>query len=112
MSNEYLGLILLGSLLAGIFIGFPIAFTLIVLAVVFVIGCLINGPGPGRYGGGRVRVSLALAAEDRRLYGTIAAGAFVVLVAICFWVYYPLYVGDLIPYQDWWRRMLLGNRWV
>ncbi len=35
MSGEYLGLILLGSLLVGIFAGFPIAFTLIVLSVVF-----------------------------------------------------------------------------
>jgi tripartite ATP-independent transporter DctM subunit len=35
MSLEYLGLILLGALLTGIFIGFPIAFTLIILAVVF-----------------------------------------------------------------------------
>ncbi|HEA66764.1 MAG TPA: TRAP transporter large permease subunit [Desulfobacterales bacterium] len=35
MSPEYLGLILLGALLTGIFIGFPIAFTLIILAIVF-----------------------------------------------------------------------------
>jgi tripartite ATP-independent transporter DctM subunit len=35
MSSEYLGLILLGALLLGIFAGFPIAFTLIVLSVVF-----------------------------------------------------------------------------
>jgi tripartite ATP-independent transporter DctM subunit len=35
MSNEYLGLILLAALLVGIFAGFPIAFTLIVLSVVF-----------------------------------------------------------------------------
>jgi tripartite ATP-independent transporter DctM subunit len=35
VSNESLGLILLGALLAGIFIGFPIAFTLIVLSLVF-----------------------------------------------------------------------------
>ncbi|MBI2206385.1 MAG: TRAP transporter large permease subunit [Candidatus Rokubacteria bacterium] len=35
MSPEYLGLILLGALLAGIFVGFPIAFTLIILALVF-----------------------------------------------------------------------------
>ena len=35
MASEYLGLILLGALLAGIFVGFPIAFTLIVLSVVF-----------------------------------------------------------------------------
>ena len=35
MSPEYLGLILLGTLLTAIFIGFPIAFTLIILAIVF-----------------------------------------------------------------------------
>ena len=35
MKPEFLGLILLGSLLTGIFVGFPIAFTLIILAAVF-----------------------------------------------------------------------------
>jgi tripartite ATP-independent transporter DctM subunit len=35
LSNEYLGLVLLGALLVGIFAGFPIAFTLIILSVVF-----------------------------------------------------------------------------
>ncbi len=35
MSSEYLGLILLVALLAGIFAGFPIAFTLIILSIVF-----------------------------------------------------------------------------
>jgi len=35
MSPEYLGLVLLGTLVAGIFVGFPIAFTLIILAMAF-----------------------------------------------------------------------------
>jgi tripartite ATP-independent transporter DctM subunit len=35
VSPEYLGLILLAALLTGIFVGFPIAFTLIILSVVF-----------------------------------------------------------------------------
>lgn len=35
MSGEYLGIILLAALLIGIFAGFPIAFTLIVLSIVF-----------------------------------------------------------------------------
>ncbi|MBI3029451.1 MAG: TRAP transporter large permease subunit [Candidatus Rokubacteria bacterium] len=35
MSPEYLGLVLLGALLVGIFAGYPIAFTLIILSVVF-----------------------------------------------------------------------------
>ena len=84
----------------------------LVLAVVYVLGCLIRGPGVGRFGYGRVRQALALPQEDRRLYGTIAAATFVVLVAICFWVYYPIYVGDSIPYEHWYRRMLLGRYWI
>ena len=35
MSTEILGFILLGGLLTGIFVGFPIAFTLIILGVIF-----------------------------------------------------------------------------
>jgi TRAP-type mannitol/chloroaromatic compound transport system permease large subunit len=35
MSPEHLGLVLLGALLTGIFVGFPIAFTLIILSFVF-----------------------------------------------------------------------------
>ncbi|MFN3974192.1 MAG: TRAP transporter large permease subunit [Dehalococcoidia bacterium] len=35
MSDPYLGLVLLGTLLVAIFVGFPIAFTLIILAIVF-----------------------------------------------------------------------------
>jgi dolichyl-phosphate-mannose--protein O-mannosyl transferase len=84
----------------------------LVLAVVYVLGCLINGPGVGRFANGRVRTNFALPSEDRKLYGTIFAGAFVLLVAVCFWIYHPLYVGDSIPYTEWFRRMLLGNRWV
>ncbi len=84
----------------------------LVLAVTYVLGCLISGPGVGRFGAGKVRLSLALPADDRRLYGTVFAGAFVLLVAVCFWIYYPIYVGESIPHQEWFRRMLLGNRWI
>jgi len=84
----------------------------LILAVVYVLGCLITGPGVGRFGGGRVSTSLTLSPETRRLYGTVAAGVYVVLIAVCFWIYYPIFVGDSIPYADWWKRMLLGNRWV
>jgi tripartite ATP-independent transporter DctM subunit len=42
MSPEYLGLILLAALLTEIFVGFPIAFTLIILSVVF--GYIGTGP--------------------------------------------------------------------
>ena len=69
-------------------------------------------PGSAGSADGRVRAGFALPAEDRRLYGTVFAAAFVALVAICFWWYYPLYVGESCPTTDWMRRMLLGNRWV
>jgi dolichyl-phosphate-mannose--protein O-mannosyl transferase len=84
----------------------------LILAVVYVLGAFITGPGVGRLGGGRVRTSLALPPDDRRLYGTVVLGAFVLLVALAFWWYYPIYVGDSIPTEEWQRRMLLGNRWV
>jgi dolichyl-phosphate-mannose--protein O-mannosyl transferase len=84
----------------------------LVLAVTYVFGCLITGPGVGRFGYGRIRLNLVIPAANRRLYGAIAAGVFVTLVAICFWIYYPLYVGDSIPYDEWYKRLLLGNRWV
>jgi dolichyl-phosphate-mannose-protein mannosyltransferase len=84
----------------------------LVLAVTYCLGALITGPGVGRLGsGGRVRTVLALPAEDRRLYGTVFAAAFVALVAVCFWWYFPLYTGMSIPQEDWLRRMLLGSRW-
>jgi dolichyl-phosphate-mannose-protein mannosyltransferase len=85
----------------------------LVMAVVYVLGGLVNGPGVGRLGaGGRVRTGFSLPAQERRLYGTIFAGAYTLIVALCFWWYYPTFVGNSIPYADWLRRMLLGNRWV
>jgi dolichyl-phosphate-mannose-protein mannosyltransferase len=82
----------------------------LVLSVVYVLGALINAPTVRL--GWRSRSPLRVSTADRRLYGTIFAGAFVLLVALCFWWYYPLYVGSAIPYDSWLRHMLLGNRWV
>jgi len=93
------------------FYAFP-AEPFLVLAVTYVLGALITGPGVGRLGGDRVRTSFALPSEDRRLYGTVFTAAFVLLVALCFWWYYPLYTGTPIPTDDWARRMLLGDRWM
>ena len=83
----------------------------LVLAVVYVLGCLIKAPAVV-HTGKPVFLTFSVSAADRRLYGTIFAGAFVLLVALCFWWYYPLYVGSSIPYQSWLQHMLLGNRWV
>jgi dolichyl-phosphate-mannose--protein O-mannosyl transferase len=69
----------------------------LVLAVVLVLGMIIGPPGASR---------------DRRLIGGVIAGTYLVLVALCFLYFYPLYVGESIPYQDWYARMWLGNRWI
>ena len=66
-------------------------------------------------GEGELAHALASSGHGYLAYAPLALGvcaAFVVLVAICFWVYYPIYVGDSIPYDQWYKRMLLGNRWV
>ncbi len=117
------GLIILG-VVAGIVPWFPYelgdrtmfyfyalpAEPLLILAVVYALGCLINAPAVVGVTG-RFRLP-RIPASDRRLYATIFAGAFVLLVAVCFWWYYPLYVGTSIPYDSWLRHMLLGNRWI
>jgi dolichyl-phosphate-mannose--protein O-mannosyl transferase len=87
------------------FYAFP-AEPFLVLAVVYVLGAIMTAPDTGRpYG-------RYLLAEDGKLYGTVAAAAFLILVALAFWWYYPIYTGMSIPRDDWARHMLLGNHWV
>jgi dolichyl-phosphate-mannose--protein O-mannosyl transferase len=72
----------------------------LVLAVVFVLGAIMAPRRGGPPDSGR------------RLVGAIVAGAFVLLVAACFAWFYPIYVGQSIPYPEWQMRMLLGSRWI
>jgi dolichyl-phosphate-mannose-protein mannosyltransferase len=81
----------------------------LVLAVVYVLGAIMtparslattDGTGPPESG------------VDRRMVGAVIAGAYVLLVAICFAYFYPIYVGQVIPYEDWSARMWLGGRWI
>ncbi|MBG6102169.1 dolichyl-phosphate-mannose--protein O-mannosyl transferase [Micromonospora vinacea] len=82
----------------------------LVLAVVYVLGALIAPPG------GDVGAVAPLVPGDpsyeRRLVGSIAAGAYVLLVAACFAYFYPIFVGRVIPYSDWLSRMWLDGRWI
>lgn len=50
--------------------------------------------------------------KERRLIGTIIAATYVLLVAICFAYFYPIFVGKVITYAEWSARMWLGNRWI
>uniref|UniRef100_UPI0012D49B01 dolichyl-phosphate-mannose--protein mannosyltransferase n=1 Tax=Catellatospora vulcania TaxID=1460450 RepID=UPI0012D49B01 len=72
----------------------------LILAVVFVLGAAMSPP-PGRPGD-----------PDRQLFGAVMAGVFVLLVAVVFAYYHPIYTGGSLPYEDWSRRILLGNLWI
>ncbi|WP_239102641.1 dolichyl-phosphate-mannose--protein mannosyltransferase [Actinoplanes siamensis] len=69
------------------------ALPFLILAVVHVLGALIASP-------------------RGRLAGTLVAGVYVALVALCFAYFHPIFTGELIPYDSWFSRMWLGNRWI
>ncbi|NJP32821.1 dolichyl-phosphate-mannose--protein mannosyltransferase [Micromonospora thermarum] len=78
----------------------------LVLAVTYVLGAIVGPPDPAGDAAARE------ASRDRRLVGGVIAGAYVLLVALCFAYFYPLFVGETIPYADWSNRMWLDGRWI
>ena len=69
----------------------------LVMAVVFTMGMII---GP------------RTAPPERRLAGALACAGFVVLTALCFAYFWPLYTGQVMPYDDWNARIWLGSNWI
>ncbi|MFI5833884.1 dolichyl-phosphate-mannose--protein mannosyltransferase [Micromonospora sp. NPDC051300] len=80
----------------------------LVLAVVYVLGAIV-APAPVT---GTAAPPSVEQANDRRLVGGIIAGAYVLLVALCFGYFYPIFVGRILPYADWSARMWLDGRWI
>ncbi|QLQ39171.1 dolichyl-phosphate-mannose--protein mannosyltransferase [Micromonospora robiginosa] len=80
----------------------------LVLAVVYVLGAIVT-PAPVT---STAAPPSAEQANDRRLVGGIIAGAYVLLVALCFGYFYPIFVGRILPYADWSARMWLDGRWI
>ncbi len=74
----------------------------LILAVVYALGAIVTPPG-GLVEGER---------SDRQVIGAVVAGLYVAAVAACFAYFYPVFVAQLLPYQDWFGRMWLGNRWI
>jgi dolichyl-phosphate-mannose-protein mannosyltransferase len=84
----------------------------LVLAVVYVLGAIMT-PAPTAAGATPgASPPTDESSSDRRLIGAVVAGAYVLLVAVCFAYFYPIYVGQVIPYDDWSARMWLGSRWI
>ncbi|HEV7965132.1 MAG TPA: glycosyltransferase family 39 protein [Actinoplanes sp.] len=79
------------------------ALPFLILAVVYVLGAIMTPPEGTAAGSGRT---------DRQLIGTVAAGVYVAAVALCFAYFFPIFVGQLIPYDSWSARMWLGSRWI
>lgn len=93
----------------------------LILTVVYVLGCLMKAPvragalarqasgdSPGQSPGGYERFS----PRDRLLIGAVIGGVYVLVVALCFAYFYPIYVGKIITYAQWNARMWLGGRWI
>ena len=53
----------------------------------------------------------ARASSSRRLWGTAAAGAFVVLVVVNFAWFWPIYTGELITTPAWLERIWF-KQWI
>ncbi len=82
----------------------------LVLAVVYVLGAIAS-PAPAAASATGSPPSEQDVA-DRRLVGGIIAGAYVLLVALCFAYFYPIFVGQVITYADWSARIWLDGRWI
>ncbi|SCG43056.1 C-terminal four TMM region of protein-O-mannosyltransferase [Micromonospora siamensis] len=80
------------------------ALPFLVLSVVYVLGAIISPAGES--------AASAEQGYDRRLFGGVIAGAYVLLVALCFAYFYPIFVGQLLPYDGWSARMWLDGRWI
>ena len=61
-----------------------------VVAITLLIGHLLGGPR---------------ASYRRRMFGTVAAGTFVVLVVVNFAWFWPVYTGDLLTTREWLQRI-------
>jgi dolichyl-phosphate-mannose--protein O-mannosyl transferase len=72
----------------------------IIICIVLCLG-LVLGPA-----------TAAAATLPRRAIGAGLAGAYVLVVLLLFWYFYPIMTGKVIPYSDWlshmWYRGFLG----
>ncbi|MEH0938645.1 dolichyl-phosphate-mannose--protein mannosyltransferase [Micromonospora psammae] len=85
------------------------ALPFLVLAVVYVLGAIVTPTGPADAAPADADPEQGY---DRRLVGGLVVGGYVLLVALCFAYFHPIFVGTLLPYEDWSARMWLDGRWI
>nr|WP_229402811.1 phospholipid carrier-dependent glycosyltransferase [Micromonospora okii] len=85
------------------------ALPFLVLAVVYVLGAIAT---PATARAGRASAGSDDDVAERRLVGSIAVGAYLLLFTLCFAYFYPIFVGKLLPYAEWSARMWLDGRWI
>ncbi|HEY2792857.1 MAG TPA: phospholipid carrier-dependent glycosyltransferase [Micromonosporaceae bacterium] len=78
----------------------------LIMAVVYLFGMLISGPLKKTPGSNRVF------GVERRLFGGVVLGVYLLVISACFAYFYPLFVGEKITYAQWFSRMWLGSRWI
>ncbi|MGN9764716.1 dolichyl-phosphate-mannose--protein mannosyltransferase [Micromonospora sp. SD12] len=101
------------------------ALPFLVLAVTYVLGAIVTPAGPPGAATAQIGAPATDAqpgspapggesdeARERRLVGGVIVGAYVLLVALCFAYFYPIFVGKLLPYAEWSARMWLDGRWI
>jgi dolichyl-phosphate-mannose--protein O-mannosyl transferase len=79
------------------------ALPFLILAVVYTLGAIMT-PAEGTATGSK--------RTDRQMVGTVVVGLYVLMVALCFAYFHPIFVGQTIPYDAWQSRMWLGSRWI
>jgi dolichyl-phosphate-mannose-protein mannosyltransferase len=52
------------------------------------------------------------ATPRRRAVGASLVGSYLMLAILAAAALYPLWTGDVIPYDDWWNRLLRIRSWV
>ena len=52
------------------------------------------------------------ARPERRSVGAAVVGSYLVLAFASFWLLWPLYTAQVIPYHSWWSRLLHIRSWV
>ncbi len=86
------------------------ALPFLVLAVTYVLGVIIGAPATA--GPESTPETAPTGSGDRLLVGAVIAGGYVLLVALNFAYFYPIFVGEPLPYDSWSNRMWLDSRWI